>query len=52
VIELGTAFRLVVGALDVVGAQYVVVGSTAAAAWGVLRARCLHAFSTEATDPG
>lgn len=37
-IDLATAFRLVVGSLESVGAEYVVVGSTAAAAWGVARA--------------
>ena len=36
-ITLGEAFRRVVGALDRVDAEYVVVGSTAAAAWGVVR---------------
>ncbi len=36
--ELTTALRRVVEALDAVHADYVVVGSTAAAAWGVVRA--------------
>jgi len=38
VIDLAAAFRIVVAALDDSGAPYVVVGSTAAASWGVLRA--------------
>lgn len=36
-IDLSAAFRIVVAALDDTGAPYVVVGSTAAASWGVLR---------------
>jgi hypothetical protein len=38
VIELGSAPRIVIDALDAAHAEYVVVGSTAAATWGVLRA--------------
>lgn len=37
-IDLAAAFRSVTRALDGAGIRYVVVGSTAAAAWGVLRA--------------
>jgi hypothetical protein len=37
-IELAAAFRAVVAAVDVIEAEYVVVGSTAAAGWGVARA--------------
>lgn len=37
-IDLAAAFRAVVGALDLVEAEYVVVGSTAAASLGVARA--------------
>lgn len=36
--ELASALRIVVDALEAAVAQYVVVGSTAAASWGVLRA--------------
>ena len=36
--ELAAAFAIVVAALDGVGAEHVVVGSTAAAAWGTVRA--------------
>lgn len=36
-IDLAVAFRVVARALDEVGLPYVVVGSTAAAAWGVAR---------------
>ena len=35
--DLAAAFAIVVEALDVVGADHVVVGSTAAAAWGTAR---------------
>jgi hypothetical protein len=38
VIDLAAAFRAVTRALDDAGLRYVVVGSTAAASWGVLRA--------------
>ena len=38
VIDLAAAFRAVVAALDAIEAEYVVVGSTAAAGWGVARA--------------
>jgi len=37
-IDLSAAFRIVVNALDESRIRYVVVGSTAAATWGVLRA--------------
>lgn len=37
-IDLAIAFRSVVEALEAIGARYVVVGSTAAAVWGVARA--------------
>ena len=37
-IDLAAAFRAVVAALDVIDAEYVIVGSTAAAGWGVARA--------------
>lgn len=36
-IDLTYAFQRVIGALERVGARYIVVGSTAAAAWGVIR---------------
>jgi hypothetical protein len=38
VIDLSAAFRAVVAALEVIDAEYVIVGSTAAAGWGVARA--------------
>jgi hypothetical protein len=37
-IDLAAAFRAVVAALDLIEAEYVIVGSTAAAGWGVARA--------------
>lgn len=37
-IDLAAAFRAVVAALEAIEAEYVVVGSTAAAGWGVARA--------------
>ena len=37
-IDLAAAFRAVVAALDAIEAEYVIVGSTAAAGWGVARA--------------
>lgn len=37
-IDLSAAFRIVARALDETGIEYMVVGSTAAATWGVLRA--------------
>ncbi len=37
-IDLAAALRAVVAALDVIEAEYVIVGSTAAAGWGVARA--------------
>ena len=37
-IDLSAAFRAVVAALEAIDAEYVVVGSTAAAGWGVARA--------------
>lgn len=36
-IDVGVAFRHVVGALDAAGSEYLVVGSVAAAVWGVAR---------------
>jgi hypothetical protein len=35
VIDLAAAFRTVAAALDAIETEYVVVGSTAAAGWGV-----------------